>query len=246
METQESLLTTEDVANYLKVDVVTVRRLVSRGELAAYRVGGEFRFTVTDLQAYLQRQYMPVEREPLPGEKAASTLGQYRLLRQIFASWGKGRRKGARATGERFTERARAVLELAQAEAERQRCGRIYASHLLVGLAVEQGGLGGRALSDLGITTAGLREVLASHPELTGPARDAADKVGLDPGVKRALEAAVQEAKMLSHDYVGTEHMLLGLLSDSKGQANAVLAQLKVQPDALRSKVRELMRQAES
>jgi excisionase family DNA binding protein len=245
METQKSMLTTEDVANYLKVDVVTVRRLISRGELAAYRVGGEFRFTVADLQDYLKRQYMPVEGEPQPGKTADPMLGQYVLLRQIFAPWGKGRRQGARAMGERFTERARAALEQAQVAAEQQRCGHIYASHLLLGLAADQASLAGRALNILGLTAEAIREVLASHDELTGPARDSTDRLDIDAGVKRALEAAVQQAKKHSHDYVGPEHLLLGLLSDPKGKAIAVLNLLKARPDALRSKVHELMRQAE-
>jgi excisionase family DNA binding protein len=244
MDTQESMLTTEDIANYLKVDVVTVRRLVSRGELAAYRVGAEFRFTLSDLQAYLKRQYVPVGGPAQAREQIEQLYGPYFLLRQIFATAGEGRSRAKPAVGERFTERARTALELSQAAAEQQRCGHIYASHLLLGLAAEPGGLASRALKEIGITSEAVRRVLAEQPQLTGPARDAADLMDIDAEVKRALEAAVKQAKKMSHDYIGTEHLLLGLLSDPKNNAVAVIKQLNVKPESLRAKVTELMRKA--
>jgi excisionase family DNA binding protein len=247
METQESMLTTEDVANYLKVDVVTVRRLVNRGQLAAYRVGAEFRFTHQDLQDYLKRQYVPSDPPALPA-LADRRLGPFFMLYEIYGRFAKkGGAPAKPSIGERFTERARAALEQAQAAADEQRCGRIYASHLLLGLSVESGGLAGRALLELGITSEKIRQVLAEHPELTGPARDAADCLSIDAEVKSALESAVQQAKRLSHDFVGTEHLLLGLLSAaSNNKAGAVLAQLTVPPDDVRSKVHDLILRADS
>src|SRR5262245_63984104 len=61
MDLVEPLLTSDDVANYMKIDVVTVRRLVNRGELAAYRIGGEYRFKADDIREYLERQYLPAQ-----------------------------------------------------------------------------------------------------------------------------------------------------------------------------------------
>ena len=247
METQETMLTTEDVANYLKVDVVTVRRLVSRGELAAYRVGAEFRFTTADLQDYLHRQYMPVAPLPRSAVQGLTPPGDIRLqflstqmLSGFFGA--KKPRQGSPPIGERFTERARNALALSQAAAEQQRCDQIDTSHLLLGLAEEAGGMASRALNDLGVTAERIKSVLASHPNLTGPARETGDGLRLDPDVKRALEAAVAQAKKLAHDYVGTEHVLLGLLKDEQNKAAGVLRELEVKPEAVRAKVHELIK----
>jgi excisionase family DNA binding protein len=244
METNESMLTTDDVALYLKVDVVTVRRLVSRGALAAYRIGAEYRFTLSDLQDYLKRQYMPVAEPPALPALEDKRLGPFFMLYEIYGRMSKKGASRKPAIGERFTERARAALEQAQAAAEVQRCGRIYASHLLLGLTGEAGGLAGRTLREVGVTADKVRAVLAAHPRLTGPARDSVDVLGIDPEVKAALSSAVKQAKKLSHDYVGTEHLLLGLLADSKNTANAVISRLNVPPDRLRSKLGELMQAA--
>jgi len=238
MTPEESMLTTEDVANYLKVDVVTVRRLVSRGQQAAYRVGAEFRFTLSDLQDYLKRQYVPVGAEW--GIKDDSAFRPFFLLHEIFGRITQEQPRAKHAARHRLTERAKAALAQAQEEAERQHCGHIYASHLLLALAAEPGGLAERALEDLGITSEIIRDALAHHPQLSGPAREPSSALALDPEVKRALEAAVQQAKKLSHDTIGTEHLFLGLLAGPDNKALAVIQQLNVDPDSLRAKVAEL------
>jgi excisionase family DNA binding protein len=251
MDTQDSMLTSEDVAKYLKVDVVTVRRFVSRGELAAYRVGAEFRFTLSDLQDYLKRQYMPVGPLPRSGQREAAPAGDMsfhiisnQILSRFFGA--KKPRPGSTAIGERFTERARNALALSQAAADQQRCAHIYTSHLLLGLAEETGGIASRALGDLGVSAERIKSVLARHPNLTGPTRETGDSLGLDPDVKRALQAAVAHANKLSHDTVGTEHMLLGLLKNEQNKATGVLRELEVQQKAVRAKVHELIKNAGS
>src|SRR5262252_5769456 len=126
MDITESMLTTEDIALYLKVDVVTVRRLVSRGELAAYRVGSEYRFTEADIREYLGRQYLPVSALFRTGQQAAlmpSTTIAHDILTRLFST--RKVSKGSKPIGERFTERAANALSLAQGAAERQRCARI-------------------------------------------------------------------------------------------------------------------------
>ena len=246
MGSEQSMMTTEDVANYLKVDVVTVRRLVSRGQLAAYRVGSEFRFTLSDLQDYLKRQYVPVG--PVSGfrEEKDQRFGPFFMLHEIYGRISRQSTRPTRsAPGERFTEHAKAALALSQDAAEGQRCGRIYASHLLLGLAAEPGGLAGRALRELGVTSEKIREILAADPRLTGPARDAADRLGIDPEVKKALELAVQQSNKLGLDYIGTEHLLLGLLwGAANNKAGAVLTHLAMEPDRVRSRVNELIQAA--
>src|SRR4051812_40087985 len=106
MESLESLMTSEDVAQYLNVDIVTVRRLVSRGELAAYRVGAEYRFALSDLQAYLKQRYMPAGARPDQAEPSDKLPGPAGLLTELFAPRGQSRSRTKPAVGERFTERA--------------------------------------------------------------------------------------------------------------------------------------------
>ena len=70
----ERLLTTDEVAEYLRVDVVTIRRLVGRGELTAYRIGSEYRFTRSDLEDYLQRQRVSTGTGEEPGTTTSPQL----------------------------------------------------------------------------------------------------------------------------------------------------------------------------
>jgi ATP-dependent Clp protease ATP-binding subunit ClpC len=201
---------------------------------------------MSDLQDYLKRQYVPTGPAALP-TLADKSLGPYFMLHEIYGRISKkGGARAKPAIGERFTERAKAALELSQQEAERQRCGRIYAPHLLLGLAAEPGGLAGQALRELGITTESIREILAAHPQLTGPARDATDVLGIDTEVKQALKTAVQQAKKMSHDFIGTEHLLLGLLAHPQNKAVAAVDRLNVKPDSLRTRVTELIQQAKT
>src|ERR1051326_5655772 len=111
----EPLLTSDEVAAYLRVDVVTIRRLVNRGELPAYRVGGEYRFMRDELAAYLKRQRVAGGEES--GADALAGLAQ--LVRKFLSS---GKASSSRPTNEafgKFTRRARRVLELTQEEAQR-------------------------------------------------------------------------------------------------------------------------------
>jgi excisionase family DNA binding protein len=239
-----ALLTTEDVANFLKVDVVTVRRLVSRGELAAYRVGGEFRFTENDLQDYLKRQYLPAKSGD-PAAYAPHFAARY-AGEQWFAMlrrFGPRPPRGAAKAGERFTERARRVLALTQVEAEQAQAAEIVPAHLLLGLSAEAGGGAARALAECGLSTDALRAAFKQHPGLAGAPRGAPDApLTLAEGVKRALEAAVEHAQGLRHDHVGTEHLLLGLLADPANGIGGLLETVDVKPAALRKRALALLK----
>lgn len=68
----DPLLTTDDVASYLNVDVVTVRRLITKGELGAYRIASEYRVRMSDLEDYLRRQYIPPKTKAQPAERSHS------------------------------------------------------------------------------------------------------------------------------------------------------------------------------
>jgi excisionase family DNA binding protein len=241
MSLQDPLLTTEDVANYLKVEVVTVRRLVGRGELAAYRVGGEFRFAPGDVQDYLRRQYLPARPAGplglLPGEP-----GRLWLSALFAPSIVRGRTEAA--SGERFTKHAQSVLALSQARAEQLGSAGIETAHLLLGLAAEPHGMGGRALAEFGVTEAHINRLLSDRPAWLGPPRtETTVPLSLAPGTMRALRSAVEQANKLKHDHVGTEHLLLGLLADTDSTAAAVLNELKVKADKLRARLQAMIKQ---
>jgi predicted nucleotide-binding protein len=111
---------------------------------------------------------------------------------------------------ERFTQRARRVLSLAHQEAERARNNYIGTEHLLLGLMDEEGGMAGRVLRELGMTSDRVREVIN---RVSSSSSDFdANRVELASGTQQALEFAVEEARQLGHHYIGTEHILLGLV----------------------------------
>lgn len=114
---------------------------------------------------------------------------------------------------ERFTQRARRVLSLAHQEAERTRNGSIGTEHLLLGLMDEEGGLAGRVLREIGLTSDRVREVITrvASPSNTSDTFDP-NQVELAADAVQVLENSVEEARRLGHHFIGTEHILLGLI----------------------------------
>jgi excisionase family DNA binding protein len=226
----EPLLTTEQVAEWLRVDVVTVRRLIDRGELAAYRVGGEYRFERKDVQEYLAR--VRVEKP--------SKSGARRPVEEILA-WLRGDQptRSGPDRFDRFTDRARRVLTLAQEEAQRLRHNYVGTEHLLLGLVSEGEGVGARTLADMGVDIGRVRDEVES---LVGRGdRTPTGEIGLTPRAKKAIELAVDEARRLKHHYLGTEHLLLGMLGEREGVAARVLTRLGVDLDSARGQVARLL-----
>jgi len=140
---------------------------------------------------------------------------------------------------QRFTQRARRVLSLAQEEAERLQHSYIGTEHLLLGLMREEGGVAGRALRELGLDIKQVEEFIErkSHSGEHTPFT----KLDLSPGTKRVLELAVDEARRLGHHYIGTEHLLLALVSHNEGVAMDVLAALKITPDQIRRQTNRIL-----
>jgi catechol 2,3-dioxygenase-like lactoylglutathione lyase family enzyme len=137
---------------------------------------------------------------------------------------------------ERYTERARQVVVLAQDESRELGHGYIGVEHLLIGLLREEEGLAARALRDAGLTVDALRHQVR-HVVGVGDT-PATGQVPLTPHAKRALEQSLVEALHLGHPFVGTEHVLLGLLRVSDGgPAATVLYKLKVSPRLLARKL---------
>src|SRR5438034_5328936 len=143
---------------------------------------------------------------------------------------------------ERFTQRARRVLSLAQEEAERLQHSYIGTEHLLLGLMREEGGVAGRVLRDLGLDPRRVEELVERMTRAgtrTGTAR-----LDLSPGTKKVLELAVDEARRMGHHYIGTEHLLLGLVRHSEGIALDVLKRLNVSPEEVRRQTRRVLQES--
>jgi ATP-dependent Clp protease ATP-binding subunit ClpC len=141
---------------------------------------------------------------------------------------------------ERFTQRARRVLSFAQEEAERRQHSYIGTEHMLLGLMREEDGVAARVLADLGLTL-----------DRTGQLVDQVSKAGqrppearleLAPEVKKVLELAVDEARRMGHHYIGTEHLLIGLVR-REGAAVDILARLNVRPEEVRRRTRHVLQE---
>jgi ATP-dependent Clp protease ATP-binding subunit ClpC len=144
---------------------------------------------------------------------------------------------------ERFTQRARRVLSLAHQEAERMRQNYIGTEHLLLGLIREDGGVAGRVLRELGLEAERVQEIVE---RLTGTGSSPGGKLDLSPGTQQVLEYAIDEARRLGHHYIGTEHLLLGLVRYGEGVANDVLRKLGITPEQIRRQTRRVLQESSS
>lgn len=146
---------------------------------------------------------------------------------------------------DKFTKRARRVLTFAQEEAQRLNHNYIGTEHILLGLIREEEGLAAKVLRDLGLDQTRVRQVIE---EIVGRGQASpGTRLSLTPRTKRVIELAVDEARRMGHHYIGTEHLLLGLIREGDGIAVNVLKSLGVSPDKVRSNLaREVMNAAPS
>jgi ATP-dependent Clp protease ATP-binding subunit ClpC len=145
---------------------------------------------------------------------------------------------------QRFNQRARRVLSLAHEEAERLEHSYIGTEHLLMGLMREEGGVAGRVLKELGLDLKQV-ESLVERKTRSGQ-RTPFTKLDLSPGTKKVLEMAVEEARRLEHHYIGTEHLLLALVSYEDGVAIDVLRALNISPDQIRKQTHRALKDSPS
>jgi ATP-dependent Clp protease ATP-binding subunit ClpC len=136
---------------------------------------------------------------------------------------------------ERFTGRARHVVVLAQDEARALRHNYIGTEHLLLGLLREEEGLAARVLDSLGITVDDARAQVASIVG-GGDELPASGQIPFTPRAKKVLELSLREALSLGHNYIGTEHILLGLVREDKGVAARILLDFDADAEKIRSK----------
>jgi hypothetical protein len=141
---------------------------------------------------------------------------------------------------ERFTDRARKVMQLAHQEAQRYNQEYIGTEHILLGLIKERGGVAGHVLRDLGINLVKVRLEVETIIQ-AGPRRVRMDKLPLTPRAKNVIEYAHEAVENLNHSYVGTEHLLLGLLREGEGVAAQILMNLGLKLADVRKEVLQLL-----
>lgn len=140
---------------------------------------------------------------------------------------------------ERFTDRARRVVVFAQEEARLLNHDYIGTEHILLGLLAEGEGMAAQALQSLGVTSEAAREQVK---QIIGVGEQpATGHVPFTPRAKQVLELSLREALQIGHNYIGTEHFLLGLITEGGGVALQVLERLGVDLDEARRKVLDLL-----
>jgi ATP-dependent Clp protease ATP-binding subunit ClpC len=143
---------------------------------------------------------------------------------------------------DKFTERARRVLTLAQEEAQRFNHNYIGTEHLLLGLVREGDGVAAKVLANLGVE---LNKVRSAVEFIIGRGERAVlGEIGLTPRAKKVIELAVDEARRLNHHYIGTEHLLLGLVREGEGIAAGVLESLGVNLERVRAETTRILSQS--
>jgi len=145
---------------------------------------------------------------------------------------------------EKFSERARRVLSLAQEEAQRFNHNYIGTEHILLGLVRETEGVAARVLSNLNVELVKVRsavEFIIGRGERPTPG-----EIGLTPRAKKVIELAVDEARRLNHRYIGTEHLLIGLMREGEGVAAGVLESLGVSLEKVRDETNRIIQNQSS
>jgi ATP-dependent Clp protease ATP-binding subunit ClpC len=142
---------------------------------------------------------------------------------------------------ERFTDRARKVMQLANQEAQRFSHEYVGTEHLLLGLIKEGNGVGANVLKNLGVD---LRETRVEVEKVVqaGTEMVSMGKLPRTPRAKVVIENAIDEARKLNHYYVGTEHLLLGLIRERETVAGEVLSRLGLEAETVRAEVEALLR----
>ena len=145
---------------------------------------------------------------------------------------------------DKFSERARRVLTLAQEEAQRLNHSYIGTEHILLGLVREEEGVAARILVNMGV---GLAKMRSAVEYVIGPGeKPSVGATGLTSRAKRIIELAIDEARQLGHSYIGTEHLLLGLLREGEGVAAGVLDSFSITLERTRTEITRFLSQSTS
>lgn len=138
----------------------------------------------------------------------------------------------------RLTNDAKAVLQYAQEAAQKFHHDYVGTEHILLGLVLNTDGIAGLFLNQLGLTPENVTRAIEQH---VGWGQDSPTKLRLTPRTKRAMELAVREANRLEQNYVGTEHMLAGILEEGSGMAVQILEDMDIDPNLVSQRLSELM-----
>ena len=145
---------------------------------------------------------------------------------------------------EKFSERARRVLTFAQEEAKHFNHNYIDTEHVLLGLVREDEGVAAKVITNLGISLSKVRQAVEF---IVGRGkRPSTGEIGLTPKAKKAIELAIDEARHLGHNYIGTEHLLLGLLREGEGIAASVLQSFGITLERVRAETMRVLGQGVS
>jgi ATP-dependent Clp protease ATP-binding subunit ClpC len=141
---------------------------------------------------------------------------------------------------ERFTERAKQVVVLAQDEARALKHNYIGTEHILLGLLREEEGLAARVLESLDVT---VEEVRAQVARIIGPGDEpiVSGQIPFTPRAKKVLELSLREALSLKHNYIGTEHILLGLVRENEGVAARILVDFDADAETIRNEIMRVL-----
>lgn len=217
----EHLMTTEEVAEILHVDPATIRRLVNRGDLAAYRIGADYRFAPSDLENYLRRQ------------RIAGGEGDGTDPLEESSPGGHPRPLSDRDRWDKFTDQAKRVLHRAQEQAQRFQHHYVGTEHVLLGLLEGGEDIAHAVLRRVGVEPDQVRRQVEAS--MTRGERQVRGEIGLTPQVKRVVALALDEAQRLGHRSVGTEHLLIALIRLDEGIAADVLKRLGVDLEQVRA-----------
>jgi Clp amino terminal domain, pathogenicity island component len=148
------------------------------------------------------------------------------------------RRRSRKPLFSRFTERARQAVTDAQAESRSLKHNYIGTEHLLLGL-MDGDGIASKALGSLGVTKPAVRDKIVS---IVGAGDESPPgHIPFTPRSKKVLELSLRESLRLGHKYIGTEHILLGIVRESEGLGMQILSELKVPADAIEPKIKEIL-----
>jgi excisionase family DNA binding protein len=238
----EQFMTSEEIAQLLHVEPVTVRRLVTKGELSAYRIGSDYRFAPSDLADYLQRQRISARAQSSSGHRLIHhPLDQ---LAQAFRTIMLGQQTTpvqVTSQFDLFTKQAHNVFALAQEEAQRLQHNYIGTEHLLLGLIGEGDGLASQVLSNLDVEVDPVRDAVLST--IGHGTRAVNGELVLTPRTKKVIELALEDARGLGEQLIGTEHLLLGLLREGGGIAAGVLENCGLDLQQVRAEMLQMLRE---
>ncbi|MHC4919449.1 MAG: Clp protease N-terminal domain-containing protein, partial [Planctomycetota bacterium] len=146
---------------------------------------------------------------------------------------------------DRFTDRAKKVMSFARQEAQKFNHEYIGTEHILLGLVQEGSGVAANVLKNMDIDLEKIRHEVEKIVK-TGPSMVTMGQLPFTPRAKKVLELSMEEASALSHNYIGTEHLLLGLIKENEGIAAQVLMNLNVKLDEVREEVLEFLGASDS